>query len=136
VLFDAISPAEEPVLRLARVRFDSRRHQREAAVAVSRSLISDRASDDELRRFGQSVRGRPREQLIRAVEIAAARVQDVAQIPERGREIRIEPQGVLERWDRSVRPPDSLRITPSLLYDPGVRVSPAVGLDSGPPSPM
>jgi len=32
--------------------------------------------------------------------------------------------------------PDSFRMTPSLLKDPGVRVSPAVRLDEGPPSPI
>ena len=65
------------------------------------------------------------------------RVKQVAQVPERRREVRIGGEGLLEGRDRLVgRCPASFRMTPSLLYEPGVRVVPAEAAGAVPLSAM
>ena len=136
--FDPVAAAEQPRLGLVVPRRERRVEQPQAAGGVATLLVLHRTLDEEAAGLGDAAREGPHQERVRAVRVLLLLREDVAQVPQRGAEVRVHLERLLEGGlggRRTCPPARSTR--PSLLYEPAVRVplAPAGALVAS-PAPM
>ena len=95
-----IAPAEQPQLGITSIRGDGGVHQLQAAGGITVALVSHRAADHVLRAVRHAAAKCVNQEIVGAIRVLPHRVEDVAQVPLRRRQVGLDLQRLFERLDR------------------------------------